>query len=72
MAVMILPISFVSNTVRVIILVLVTYYLGDEVGQGFVHSMAGMVLFAVALILTYLFDLAISPFFKKKEGANEE
>lgn len=71
MAIMILPISFISNTVRVIILVLVTYYLGDEMGQGFVHGMAGMVLFAVALILTYSLDVAISPFFKKSEENNE-
>jgi exosortase B len=70
-AIMILPISFISNTVRVIILVLVTYYLGDEMGQGFVHGMAGMVLFAVALTLTYLFDLAIAPFFKK-QGVDDE
>lgn len=72
MAIMILPISFISNTVRVIILVLVTYYLGDEMGQGFVHGMAGMVLFAVALTLTYLFDLAIAPFFKKQDVDDEE
>ena len=71
MAIMILPISFISNTVRVIILVLVTYYLGDEMGQGFVHGMAGMVLFGVALILTYSLDVAISPFFKKSEENNE-
>lgn len=71
MAIMILPISFVSNTVRVIILVLVTYYLGDEMGQGFVHGMAGMVLFAVALLLTYLFDLTISPFFRNHGAVDE-
>src|SRR5690606_20931584 len=30
----ILPIAFASNIVRVIVLVLVTYHLGDEAGQG--------------------------------------
>lgn len=56
MAVMIVPISFVANIVRVCILVLVTYHFGDEAGQGFVHGFAGMVLFIVALTLILAFD----------------
>lgn len=51
-----IPISFLSNIFRVIILVLVTYYFGDEAGQGFVHDFAGMVLFIVALALTIMLD----------------
>lgn len=56
MALMIVPISFVANIVRVCILVLVTYHFGDEAGQGFVHGFAGMVLFIVALTLILAFD----------------
>jgi len=56
LAAMIVPISFVSNVTRVIILVLITYHLGDEAGQGFAHEFAGLVLFVVALTLTYGFD----------------
>lgn len=56
MAVMIIPISFVANIVRVCILVLVTYHFGDEAGQGFVHGFAGMVLFVVALTLILAVD----------------
>ncbi len=56
MAVMIIPISFAANIVRVCILVLVTYHFGDEAGQGFVHGFAGMVLFMVALTLILAFD----------------
>ncbi len=51
-----IPISFLANVVRVVILVLVTYYFGDEAGQGFVHGFAGMVLFLVALTLTIMLD----------------
>ena len=51
-----IPISFCANVVRVVILVLVTYYFGDEAGQGFVHGFAGMVLFMVALALTIFMD----------------
>jgi len=45
----ILPIAFLANIVRVIVLVLVTYHLGDEAGQGFLHGAAGMVLMMVSL-----------------------
>jgi exosortase B len=51
LAILIIPIAFVANIIRVMILVLVTYHFGDEAGQGFVHSFAGMVLFGVGLVL---------------------
>ena len=47
----ILPIAFVANVVRVMALVLITYRFGDEAGQGFAHTAAGMVLFVVALLM---------------------
>jgi exosortase B len=56
LAVMIIPISFVSNVTRVLTLILITYYFGDEAGQGFMHGFAGLVLFSVAMVLTYSFD----------------
>lgn len=52
----VLPIAFVANIIRVITLVLVTYYLGDEAGQGFLHGAAGMVLMLVALMFFFLLD----------------
>lgn len=56
LAVLIVPISFSANVVRVLVLVLVTYHFGDEAGQGFVHGFAGMVLFVVALIFILATD----------------
>ncbi len=56
----ILPIAFFANIVRVIILVLVTYYLGDEAGQGFLHGTAGMVLMMAALIGFFLLDALLA------------
>ena len=56
LAILIIPISFVANIIRVMILVLVTYHYGDQAGQGFVHSFAGMVLFGVGLALTLATD----------------
>lgn len=56
LALLIIPISFVSNVVRVIVLTLVTYHLGDEAGQGFLHGFAGMVLFLSGLLLIIVAD----------------
>lgn len=52
----IVPIAFVANIVRVMILVLVTYWFGDEAGQGFLHGAAGMVLMLVALVFFFFLD----------------
>lgn len=51
LAALIVPISFTSNLIRVVTLALITYYLGDEAGQGFLHGFSGMVLFITALLL---------------------
>jgi exosortase B len=68
----ILPIAFVANICRVIVLVLVTYYLGDEAGQGFLHGAAGMVLMLTALVIFFALDKLISIFIPetKKIGIN--
>jgi exosortase B len=60
MLVSILPIAFVANIVRVIVLVLVTYHLGDEAGQGFLHGTAGMVLMIAALIFLFALDALLA------------
>lgn len=51
LAAWIVPISFCANVIRVLVLTLITYHFGDEVGQGFMHGFAGMVLFISALML---------------------
>jgi len=62
LALLIVPISFTANVVRVMILVLVTYHFGDAAGQGFVHGFAGMVLFTVALLLILGVDKLVGLF----------
>jgi exosortase B len=56
LAIVVIPVSFTANVLRVMILVLVTYHFGDAAGQGFVHGFAGMVLFMVALTLIISID----------------
>lgn len=62
LALFIIPISFTANTLRVIVITLVTYYFGDEVGQGFIHGFAGMFLFLIALILIIGLDKFLNSF----------
>jgi exosortase B len=51
LAILIIPVSFAANVIRVIVLTLITYYFGEAAGQGFMHGFAGLVLFLSALIL---------------------
>lgn len=59
LAVLIVPISFSANVIRVMALTLVTYHFGDAAGQGFLHGFAGMVLFVSALLLVVAVDAAL-------------
>lgn len=56
-----LPIAIAANVIRVIILVLLTYYFGNEVAQGYLHDFAGIVTFVSALLLFFLLDQILSP-----------
>lgn len=64
LALLVVPISFIANVVRVIGLILVTYYFGDAAGQGFVHRFAGLLLFMVALALVMGVDSLLMHVFK--------
>jgi len=56
LAILIVPVSFAANVMRVMVLCLITYHLGDEAGQGFLHDFAGVVLFLSALLLITSLD----------------
>jgi exosortase B len=56
----ILPIAFAANIVRVMVLILVTYHLGDEAGQGFLHGFAGIMLFVIGLLFLFVLDWVLS------------
>lgn len=71
LATLIVPISFTANVIRVIVLTLVTFYFGDEAGQGFVHKFAGMVLFIVALTLIMGVDSLLQYSVKQRRGCGE-
>jgi len=44
-----IPLALLGNLVRVITLCLITFYFGEEAGQGFFHNFSGIVMFIVTL-----------------------
>ncbi|TXT26144.1 MAG: exosortase 2 [Gallionellaceae bacterium] len=66
LAILIVPISFAANVIRVIALTLITYYFGDEAGQGFLHGFAGMILFLSALMLILAADTLLQLAIKRR------
>ena len=66
LALLIIPISFAANIVRVMILALVTYHFGDAAGKGFIHGFAGIVLFMTGLVLMVATDRVLRAAFVGK------
>lgn len=58
---LVVPIAILANCVRVAALVLLTYYYGDAVAQGYLHNFAGMVTFTSALLFIFLVDAMLTP-----------
>ncbi|HXN16317.1 MAG TPA: EpsI family protein, partial [Usitatibacter sp.] len=52
----IIPIAIAANVIRVVALVLITYYWGEEAAQGYLHGFAGMGVFASALVMLLALD----------------
>jgi exosortase len=65
-----IPIAIAANVLRVTALVLITYFLCYDAGQGFLHEGAGLLMFAAALGLVFLIDgLALIAFARRKGDA---
>jgi exosortase len=57
----VVPVAILANFVRVLLLILITYFAGDAWAQGFLHGFAGMVMFAVALLGIFGIDALAQP-----------
>jgi len=68
LAILIVPISFAANVIRVMVLTLITYHFGDSAGQGFLHGFAGMVLFLSALLLIIAADALVRAAIARKSA----
>lgn len=62
-----IPVAIISNFIRVLALVLITYYFGDAVAQGFVHDFAGLLMFTVALLAIFAVDKLAQPLFAVRQ-----
>jgi len=51
------------------VLILVTYHLGDEAGQGFLHGFAGIMLFVIGLLFLFLLDGVLGFIFPNRPRA---
>jgi len=67
-AALVIPVAVFSNLVRVMTLILVTYYLGEAAGQGFIHDFAGLTVFLVALLTIFGVDALFSSFREKRRA----
>jgi exosortase len=68
----IIPVAVLSNLVRVIILILLTYHAGEAAAQGFLHDFAGIFMFAVALAMMFAVDELIRPIWHRVRDARGE
>lgn len=66
---LIVPIAIFSNFIRVLVLILITYYSGEAAAQGFMHDFAGLTLFIVALLTIFGADALYSRFRSRKVTA---
>ncbi len=66
-----IPVAIISNFVRVIVLVLVTYYLGEAAAQGFLHDFAGLLMFAVALLTIFAIDQLATPLYTRRASGDQ-
>ncbi len=63
----IVPIAMLANLIRVLALILITYYLGDAAAQGFLHNFAGIMLFALALAMMVGTNWLIQRIFARRD-----
>ena len=50
LAAFIVPLALLGNLVRVVTLCLITFYFGEEAGQGFFHNFSGIVMFIITIL----------------------
>ncbi|MDB5686466.1 MAG: eight transrane protein EpsH [Rhizorhabdus sp.] len=57
----IVPVAVMANFIRVIVLILITYYMGDAAAQGFLHNFSGITMFLFSVLGIFAADALASP-----------
>ncbi|MGH6987285.1 MAG: exosortase V [Caulobacteraceae bacterium] len=68
LAVLVVPIAIFANILRIVALILITYWFGNAVGQSFLHFAAGMFLFALALVSVFALDKIMAGFLLRRRA----
>ncbi len=68
---LIVPVALISNLIRVLILILLTYHAGDAAAQGFLHNFAGIFMFVVALLVIFSLDGVLKPLWNWYFGVSD-
>lgn len=70
------PVALMANFVRVLCLILLTYYAGNATAEGFLHNFAGMLMFTVAVVTMFGVDAILKPVWDrlvgKPDSANQQ
>lgn len=69
MSLAVVPVAILANFIRVIILILLTYYVSEAAAQGFLHDFAGIVTFAAALATMMALEAVYARFTWRKVKA---
>lgn len=68
LALLTVPVALAANLVRVIILILLTYHLGNAAGEGFLHNFAGVTMFAASVLIMFGVDALLKPLWERLFG----
>jgi exosortase len=61
-----IPLAIAANFIRIVILVLMTYYISEEAAQGVAHELVGMGMFILALLMLLGLDSVLHPIVTRK------
>jgi len=67
MSLAVVPVAILANFIRVIVLILITYYISEAAAQGFLHDFAGIVTFAAALATMMAIEAVYSRFSTRRQ-----
>jgi len=68
----VLPVAIFANFVRILILILITYHFGDAAAQGYLHSSAGILTFAMTVLGLFAVDALLAPVRRRLERGKRQ
>jgi exosortase len=65
-----MPLAIAANFLRVILLVLITYYVSENAAQGLSHQLIGMGMFILAMLMLLGLDALLHPMVARRKDAS--